>query len=168
MHTSELFWRQNIDKFEEKDFQVGTRVCGVWGGGVEGRRGSGPWRGGVLRTQPVASRAASSLPLPSSPNNRADTNSDPLNTSPAQQVLRVLLKLLEASREVRTLAVACNDLGRFIETHPHGRYIVSDLRGKELVMRLMSHPDPEVQKRALLTVQKIMIAPDKLGFLGVA
>jgi hypothetical protein len=22
MHTSELFWRQNIDKFEEKDFQV--------------------------------------------------------------------------------------------------------------------------------------------------
>lgn len=22
MHTSELFWRQNIDRFEEKDFQV--------------------------------------------------------------------------------------------------------------------------------------------------
>jgi hypothetical protein len=21
-HTSDLFWRQNIDKFEEKDFQV--------------------------------------------------------------------------------------------------------------------------------------------------
>lgn len=22
MHTSELFWRQNVDKFEEKDFQL--------------------------------------------------------------------------------------------------------------------------------------------------
>lgn len=66
---------------------------------------------------------------------------------------------------MRTLAVACNDLGRFIETHPHGRYVVSDLRGKELVMRLMSHPDPEVQKRALLCVQKIMLP--KVGGRGL-
>lgn len=60
-------------------------------------------------------------------------------------------------RETHTLAVACNDVGRFVEFHPHGRYIVSDLRGKELVMRLMQHPDAEVQKRALLAVQKIML-----------
>ena len=46
---------------------------------------------------------------------------------------------------------------RFVESHPHGRYVVSDLRGKELVMRLMSHPDPEVQTWALLCVQKIML-----------
>lgn len=62
-----------------------------------------------------------------------------------------------AYRETHTLAVACNDIGRFVEYHPHGRYIVSDLRGKELVMRLMQHPDGEVQKRALLAVQKIML-----------
>lgn len=55
------------------------------------------------------------------------------------------------------MAVACNDTGRFVEFHPHGRYIVSDLRGKELVMRLMQHPDAEVQKRALMAVQKIML-----------
>lgn len=67
--------------------------------------------------------------------------------------------------QTRTLAVGCNDLGKFIECHPHGRYIVSDLRGKELVMRLMVHPDPEVQKRALLCVQKIMLPRDKLDFL---
>lgn len=73
------------------------------------------------------------------------------------QLLRVLLKLLETSREPRTLAVAASDVGRFVEYHPHGRFIVSDLRGKELVMRLMGHPDPEVQKRALLAVQKIML-----------
>eukprot|EP00878_Enallax_costatus_P027898 GHUV01030086.1.p1 GENE.GHUV01030086.1~~GHUV01030086.1.p1 ORF type:complete len:450 (+),score=138.79 GHUV01030086.1:518-1867(+) len=104
MHTSEVFWRQNVDKFEEKDFQL----------------------------------------------------------------LRVLLKLLETSRETRTLAVACNDVGRFVEFHPHGRYIVSDLRGKELVMRLMQHPDAEVQKRALMAVQKIMLPRDKLDFMLAA
>ena len=27
MHTSDVFWRQNIDKFEEKDFQVLGCVC---------------------------------------------------------------------------------------------------------------------------------------------
>jgi len=41
------------------------------------------------------------------------------------QVLRVLLKLLETSRESRTLAVAASDLGRFIAAHPHGRNIVA-------------------------------------------
>ena len=35
-------------------------------------------------------------------------------------------------------------------------------------MRLMSHPDPEVQKRALLCVQKIMLPRDKLDFLAAA
>lgn len=67
------------------------------------------------------------------------------------------LDVLVVSRETHTLAVACNDVGRFVEFHPHGRYIVSDLRGKELVMRLMQHPDADVQKRALLAVQKIML-----------
>ena len=41
------------------------------------------------------------------------------------QVLRVLLKLLEASRESRTLAVAASDLGYFITYNPHGRNIVA-------------------------------------------
>ncbi len=40
-------------------------------------------------------------------------------------MLRVLLKLLETSRESRTLAVAASDLGRFIAAHPHGRNIVA-------------------------------------------
>ncbi len=148
------------------------------------------------------------------------------------QILRVLLKLLEASRETRTLAVGCHDLGMFITNHPHGRSIVTgnvksscsmshvqaflytelddghpmphmpvvalssgaaaaaylllrssggscsypvinrlayanaEFRGKELVMRLMMHPEPEVQKQALLCVQKIMLAKDKLEYLN--
>ena len=80
-------------------------------------------------------------------------------------MLRVLIGLLERSRESRVLAVACHDLGMFAEVHPHGRFILNDLRGKELVMRLMAHPDPEVQKHSLLCVQHLMLGKDKLGFL---
>jgi hypothetical protein len=65
-------------------------------------------------------------------------------------------------------AVAANDVGRFVEFHPHGRYIVSDLRGKEMLMRLMASSDLEVQKRALLAVQRIMLPKDKLDFLQAA
>ena len=43
---------------------------------------------------------------------------------------------------------------------------VAEFRGKELVMRLMMHPEPEVQKQALLCVQKIMLAKDKLEYLN--
>ncbi|GIL44096.1 hypothetical protein Vafri_1639 [Volvox africanus] len=101
MHSSDLFWRENVEKFEERDFQV----------------------------------------------------------------LRVLLKMIETNRDVKTLAVGCHDLGQFIVNHSQGRYIVNDLRGKELVMRLLSHSDAEVQKQALLCVQKLMLSKDKLDFL---
>ncbi|GLI70069.1 hypothetical protein VaNZ11_014841 [Volvox africanus] len=101
MHSSDLFWRENVEKFEERDFQV----------------------------------------------------------------LRVLLKIIETNRDVKTLAVGCHDLGQFIVNHSQGRYIVNDLRGKELVMRLLSHSDAEVQKQALLCVQKLMLSKDKLDFL---
>lgn len=77
----------------------------------------------------------------------------------------MLLKLIEATRDARSLAVGCHDLGQFVTYHPHGRYIVSDLHGKELVMRLMIHPEAEVQKQALLTVQKLMLTKDKVCHL---
>ena len=41
------------------------------------------------------------------------------------QVLRVLIKLLEARAEPRTLAVACHDLGQFITYYPAGKGIVT-------------------------------------------
>jgi V-type H+-transporting ATPase subunit H len=101
MHSEDNFWRQNADKFEEKDCQA----------------------------------------------------------------LRVLFKLLEQAREPRTLAVGCYDVGQFITFHPRGRQIVNDLRGKELVMRLMTHPDTEVQKQALIACQKILLTKDKLDLV---
>jgi len=76
------------------------------------------------------------------------------------------VRLIEVSRESKTLAVGCYDLGQFVTYHPHGRYIVSNLRGKEAVMEHMKNNDPEVQKNALLCVQKIMLSKDKLDFLS--
>lgn len=49
-----------------------------------------------------------------------------------------------------------------------GRGIVSELRGKELVMRLMMHPDPDVQSQALKCVQKVLLSRDKADFLAAA
>ena len=45
--------------------------------------------------------------------------------------------------------------------------LVTDMKGKEYVMKLMHHPDADVQKQALLCVQKLMLAKDKLQFLGI-
>ncbi len=61
--TQDKFWRDNVDQFEERDFQM----------------------------------------------------------------LRVLLKLLEASRDARTLAVGCSDLGQFVTYFPHGRQVCVEL-----------------------------------------
>jgi len=80
-------------------------------------------------------------------------------------LLRALLRLLEGSRDPITLAVACHDLAQFVTYYPHGRGAVADLRGKELVMRLMAHPDPEVQREALICVQRLLLSRDKLGYL---
>lgn len=69
------------------------------------------------------------------------------------------------SLQPKTLAVGCHDLGQFIQYHPQGRYIVAGMHGKELVMNLMAHPDPEVQKQALLCVQRIMLSKTSMDFL---
>ena len=52
-------------------------------------------------------------------------------------MLRVLLKLLETSRESRTLAVGASNLGNFISAHPHGRSIVTG--DGPLCCTIMSH-----------------------------
>jgi hypothetical protein len=42
---------------------------------------------------------------------------------------------------------------------------VNDLGGKPPVMRLMQHSDADVQKHALMCVQRLMLGRDKLDFL---
>jgi len=73
------------------------------------------------------------------------------------KVLAVLLELIRSSNDPTVLSVACYDLGEFVRFHPRGRRVLSKLEGKETVMQLMSHPNEEVQKQALLCVQKMMV-----------
>lgn len=73
------------------------------------------------------------------------------------QMLRVLLALLSAARDSATLAVAVHDLGKFVQHHPSGRHVITGLKGKEAVMNLMAHADPDVQKHALMCAQKLLV-----------
>jgi V-type H+-transporting ATPase subunit H len=101
MHKDPVFWRENISKFEENDYQV----------------------------------------------------------------LRILITLLDNSRDPKTLAVACHDIAQFIQLHPAGRGIILDLKAKERVMKHMSSPDPEVAKQALLCVQKILLSAKYASYM---
>lgn len=73
-------------------------------------------------------------------------------------LLRVLLGLIEASRDPTTLSIACRDLAQFVTYFPRGKGVVTDLGGKELVMRLMAHPDADVQREALVCVQRLLLS----------
>ncbi|KAI7749563.1 hypothetical protein M8C21_021930 [Ambrosia artemisiifolia] len=75
----------------------------------------------------------------------------------SDETLRVLLTILETSSDPRALAVACFDLSQFIQYHPAGRVIVTDLKAKERVMKLMNHENAEVTKNALLCIQRLFL-----------
>ncbi|KAL0699043.1 hypothetical protein Bca4012_055165 [Brassica carinata] len=81
------------------------------------------------------------------------------------QILRVLLTILDTSSDPRSLAVACYDLSQFIQYHAAGRVIVTDLKAKERVMKLMAHENAEVTKNALLCIQRLLLGAKYASFL---
>ncbi|KAL7228092.1 hypothetical protein ACSBR2_006923 [Camellia fascicularis] len=81
------------------------------------------------------------------------------------QILRVLVTILDTSSDQRALAVACFDLSQFIQFHPAGRIIVTDLKAKERVMKLMNHDNAEVTKNALLCIQRLFLGSKYASFL---
>ncbi|KAK1390850.1 V-type proton ATPase subunit H [Heracleum sosnowskyi] len=81
------------------------------------------------------------------------------------QILRVLITILGTSSDARSLAVACYDLSQFIQYHPAGRVIVTDLKAKEQVMKLMNHDNGEVTKNALLCIQRLFLGAKYASFL---
>ncbi|KAM3965650.1 V-type proton ATPase subunit VhaSFD isoform 1-T1 [Aphomia sociella] len=74
-----------------------------------------------------------------------------------QELLRTLVHLLEKSRDPVVLAVACYDVGEYVRHYPRGKHIIEQLGGKQRVMHLLSHEDPNVRYEALLAVQKLMV-----------
>ncbi|XP_073116256.1 probable V-type proton ATPase subunit H isoform X1 [Elaeis guineensis] len=81
------------------------------------------------------------------------------------QILRVLITILDTSNDPTALAVACYDLSQFIQYHPGGRIVISDMKAKERVMKLMNHENAEVTKNALLCVQRLFLGAKYASFL---
>ncbi|XP_056174644.1 V-type proton ATPase subunit H [Syzygium oleosum] len=81
------------------------------------------------------------------------------------QILRVLVTILDSSSDARALAVACFDLSQFIQYHPAGRIILSDLKAKDRVMKLLNHDNAEVTKNALLCSQRLFLGAKYASFL---
>ncbi|XP_024082413.1 V-type proton ATPase subunit H [Cimex lectularius] len=73
------------------------------------------------------------------------------------ELLRILIHLLETSRDPLVLSVASYDIGEYVRHYPRGKHVIENLGGKQLVMQLLSHEDPNVRYEALLAVQKLMV-----------
>ncbi|XP_077989685.1 V-type proton ATPase subunit H-like [Glandiceps talaboti] len=73
------------------------------------------------------------------------------------ELLKILVKLLETSKDPQVLAVSAHDIGEYVRHYPRGKHNIEQLGGKELVMTYMSHEDPNVRYEALLAVQKLMV-----------
>ncbi|MCO5613019.1 hypothetical protein L7F22_067292 [Adiantum nelumboides] len=81
------------------------------------------------------------------------------------QVLRILVTMLDTSKDAKTLAVCCQDVSQFVQAHPSGRQILLDLKAKTRVMSLMEHESPEVRREALLCVQKLLLRSKYASYL---
>merc|ERR1719179_109430 len=73
------------------------------------------------------------------------------------ELLKILITLLETSKEPLVLSVACFDLGEYVRHYQRGKHVLETLGGKTMVMALLSHDDPNVRYEALLAVQKLMV-----------
>jgi len=69
-----------------------------------------------------------------------------------------LAEILNSSTNPLYLSIACYDIGEFVRFHPRGKIVIQNLRDcKSKIMLLMTNADTEVQKQALLCVQKLMV-----------
>merc|ERR1712055_192335 len=83
-------------------------------------------------------------------------NADRLNEK-NYELLKMLINLLETSKDHLVLSVACFDLGEYVRHYQRGKHVLEQLGGKTMVMALLSHEDPNVRYEALLAVQKLMV-----------
>ncbi|KAM7302446.1 V-type proton ATPase subunit H [Ixodes scapularis] len=83
-------------------------------------------------------------------------NADKLNEK-NYELLKILVHLLESSKDPLVLSVAAHDVGEYVRYYPRGKQVIEKLGGKQLVMQLLSHEDPNVRYEALLCVQKLMV-----------
>jgi len=85
-------------------------------------------------------------------------NAARLNDKDYEQ-LKVLIKLLNEATDPVVLAVAVHDVGQYVKHYERGKKVVTDLGAKTRAIELMTHADPDVRYRALLSVQQLVSQP---------
>lgn len=73
------------------------------------------------------------------------------------ELLKILVRLLETSRDALVLSVAAHDIGEYVRYYPRGKNIIEQLGAKQRVMQYLTHEDPNVRYEALIAVQKLMV-----------
>ncbi|KAG0148755.1 hypothetical protein CROQUDRAFT_60300 [Cronartium quercuum f. sp. fusiforme G11] len=82
-------------------------------------------------------------------------NAEKLNGKDYQQ-LRIIIRLLSESEDPVVLAVAANDLSKYVKYCDTGKRAAERLGAKTSVMKLMSHSNPDVKYWALVSVQQLI------------
>jgi V-type H+-transporting ATPase subunit H len=72
------------------------------------------------------------------------------------RLVKILISLI-GGKDEDVAAVACYDIGEFVRRYPNGRAIAKRLGAKDVVMPLIEHENPELQRHALQCVSKIMV-----------
>ncbi|GAV05740.1 hypothetical protein RvY_15821 [Ramazzottius varieornatus] len=73
------------------------------------------------------------------------------------EILKILVRLLEISKDPLILSVAVHDIGEYVRCYPRGKSVIEQIGGKQLAMTLLTHEDANVRYQALLAVQKMMV-----------
>lgn len=73
------------------------------------------------------------------------------------ELLKILIGILEHSKDPLVMSVAAYDLGEYVRHYPRGKVVAENLGGKHLVMQRLTHEDTQVRYQALLCVQKLMV-----------
>ena len=70
--------------------------------------------------------------------------------------IKLLVDLLDSTNP-STVALACNDIGFFVQYYPHGNLIIDKYDGKNKIISLLLSQNQNIKKKALLACSKIMI-----------
>ena len=54
-------------------------------------------------------------------------------------------------------SIACFDLGEFVRNYPNGRAIAKRLRAQDVVISLIEHENPDLQRQALNCASKMLV-----------
>jgi len=71
-------------------------------------------------------------------------------------LLKKLISLVNSPDE-DVAAIACFDIGEFVRHYPNGRHIAKAFGAKNVIMELINHDNPDIQRQALQCISKMMV-----------